>query len=58
MRLRDVFYVDGFHINLISFGQLVTDSFLIGQVSDVGVKIGYGGINALKFPRNISSLKK
>ena len=28
------FFVDGFHTNLISFGQLVTDSFLIGQVTD------------------------
>lgn len=34
LRLQNVFFVDGFHTNLISFGQLVKDSFLIGQVTD------------------------
>lgn len=34
LRLQNVFYVVGFHTNLISFGQLVTDSFLIGQVTN------------------------
>ena len=29
-----MYYVDGFHTNLISFGQLVTDTFLVGQVTD------------------------
>ena len=34
LSLQNVFYVEGFHTNLISFGQLVTDSFLIGHVTD------------------------
>ena len=33
LTLQNVFYVKGFHTNLISFGQLVTDNFLIGQVT-------------------------
>ncbi|CAA7022560.1 unnamed protein product [Microthlaspi erraticum] len=34
LSLQNVYYVDGFHTNLISFGQLVTDNYLVGQVTD------------------------
>lgn len=34
LHIRNVYYVAGFHTNLISFGQLVTDNFLVGQVTD------------------------
>ena len=34
LRIHNVYYVAGFHTNLISFGQLVTDNFLVGQVTD------------------------
>lgn len=32
--LTNVYYIDGFNTNLISFGQLVTDNFAVGQVTD------------------------
>ncbi|KAG7592301.1 Integrase catalytic core [Arabidopsis thaliana x Arabidopsis arenosa] len=34
LSLYNVYLVPGFHINLISFGQLVTENFLVGQVTD------------------------
>lgn len=34
LSLRNVYLIPGFHTNLISFGQLVTDNFLVGQVTD------------------------
>lgn len=34
IHLKNVYYVDGFHTNLISFGQLLTDQSLVGQVTD------------------------
>ncbi|KAG7578844.1 Zinc finger CCHC-type [Arabidopsis thaliana x Arabidopsis arenosa] len=34
LSIINVYLVPGFHINLISFGQLVTDHFLVGQVTD------------------------
>ena len=34
LKIWNVCYVEGFHTNLISFGQLVTDNFLVGQVTD------------------------
>ena len=32
--MQNVYYVDGFHTNLKSFGQLLTDNSLVGQVTD------------------------
>lgn len=32
--LYNVYLVDGFDMNLISFGQLVTDNYLVGQITD------------------------
>lgn len=32
--LRNIYYVEGFHTNLISLGQLLTDSSLVGQVTE------------------------
>lgn len=34
LSLNDVYLVDGFDTNLISFGQLVSDNFLVGQITD------------------------
>ena len=34
LSLQNVYYVDGFHTNLISLGQLVTDNYLVRQVTD------------------------
>lgn len=34
IHLQNVYYVDGFHTNLISFDQLLTDQSLVGQVTD------------------------
>ncbi|WZZ71964.1 hypothetical protein YC2023_083334 [Brassica napus] len=34
LHIKNVYYVAGFHTNLISFGQLVTDNFFVGQVTD------------------------
>jgi len=34
LSLQNVYYVDGFHTNLISLEQLVTDNYLVGQVTD------------------------
>lgn len=34
LSLKNVYLIDGFHTNLISLGQLVTDNFLVGQVTD------------------------
>ena len=32
--LKNVFFVNGFHTYLISLGQLLTDNYLVGQVTD------------------------
>ncbi|KAG7578912.1 Integrase catalytic core [Arabidopsis thaliana x Arabidopsis arenosa] len=34
LSLHNVYLINGFHTNLISFGQLVTDNFLVGQVTN------------------------
>lgn len=34
LTLMNVYLFPGFHTNLISFGQLVADNFLVGQVTD------------------------
>ena len=34
IQLHNVYFVDGFHTNLISFGQLLTNNSLVGQVTD------------------------
>lgn len=34
LHIHNMYYVAGFHTNLISFRQLVTDNFLVGQVTD------------------------
>lgn len=32
--MKNVYFIDGFHTNLISLGQLLMDNFIIGQVTD------------------------
>ena len=34
LSLKNVYHVNGFYMNLISLGQLVTENYLIGQVTD------------------------
>lgn len=34
LSIHHVYFIKGFHTNLISFGQLVTTNFLVGQVTD------------------------